>query len=161
MNIIVAIIALVVCVSAVTAYVVASRTKSTLAKVETALSLTRSKLEMVEIVAEIGFWEVDVATSVVSWSEQVFHIHARSPNHGPPALEDAIGYYHPDDQSMVAHSVEKAITEGEDFDFEARIIDDTGQTRHVISRGTSRFAGGRVSGIFGVFIEMNAPVVRP
>lgn len=112
------------------------------------------KLEIVEHIAEVGTWEVDACTHRVDWSEQVFAIHNRNPAKGPPPFQDAIAYYHPDDRSMVAQAVEQTLSEGEDFEFHARIIDDSGRVRHVLSRGAARFRHGEIAGAVGSFIEM-------
>lgn len=116
--------------------------------------LAEEKLEIVEHIAEVGTWEIDANTRHVDWSEQVFAIHHRNPVKGPPPIAEALAYYHPDDRSMVAAAVDRTLNEGEDFEFHARIIDDSGRLRHVLSRGAARFRGGKIAGAFGTFIEM-------
>ncbi len=113
-----------------------------------------AKLEIVECIAEVGTWQTDDASQFVDWSPHVFAIHCRNPARGRPTLDEAIAYYHPDDRDMVSATVARARSEGEDFEYHARIVDETGRLRHVLARGAARFADGKVAGIFGSVIEM-------
>ena len=118
--------------------------------------LAEGKLEIVECIAEVGTWEIHPDTGIVDWSPHVFAIHSRDPGRGLPMLHEAIGYYHPDDRAMVVEAVRRALDEGEDFEFHARIIDESGRLRHVLSRGAARFRADKVTGVFGSFVEMLA-----
>lgn len=116
--------------------------------------IAEAKLEIVECIAEVGTWEIDAAARFVDMSPHVFAIHCRNPARGMPTLDEAVAYYHPDDRAMVSAAFARARSEGEDFEYHARIIDETGRLRHVLARGAARFSGEQVAGIFGSVIEM-------
>jgi hypothetical protein len=73
------------------------------------------------------------------------------------SVEEAVAYYHPEDRELVRAAFNRSLIEGEDFEYHARIVDETGRLRYVLARGAARFADGRISGVFGSVIEMRGP----
>lgn len=110
-------------------------------------------LRLTETFGHIGFWRVDLKTSSVFWSDEVFAIHGRDPDLGPPDLADAILAYHPDDVPMVQGAIDAATRGGNGFEFsDARILRPDGSIRRVYSRGECRLGPeGRASEIVGIF----------
>lgn len=120
------------------------------------LERCRLTLELSEDVGRFGSWHLNVATNVVKWSDYIFDMHERRHSLGNPPLENAIHYYHPDDRSMVQSAVQRALGEGEDFEFRARIITEQGNELPVLSRGTCQIGkDGSVLGIFGCFVDLS------
>ncbi|MEM9749353.1 MAG: PAS domain-containing protein [Pseudomonadota bacterium] len=116
-----------------------------------------SYLKIVEKVAGVGHWRLDVATNELVWSDQVFHIHGLTRAAYTPALETAVGFYHPDDRAGIAACVDRAMLNNEPYAFEARIIRSDGAMRYVHSRGqchTDEY--GAVSALFGVIQDVTA-----
>lgn len=69
-------------------------------------------------------------------------------------LQGGIDYYHPEDRPRVQATVDRAIKKGQPYEFTARIVTETGQTKNVLSRGICRRdIHGLVSQVYGVFIE--------
>ncbi len=129
----------------------------------TELELERCQLtlEISEDVGRFGSWHVDARTNVVKWSDYIFDMHERRHSLGHPPLAKAILYYHPDDRSMVQAEVVRALEEGSDFEFRARILTDNGNEVPVLARGTCQFNGdGEVLGIFGCFVDLSTPGER-
>lgn len=125
---------------------------------ERELERLKMVLELSEDVGRFGTWHLKIETRTVSWSSHVFEMHHRPHTDGDPALEDAIGYYHPDDRSAVASAVNHALDQGEDFEFRARIITETGKEVPVLARGTCQFdRSGTVIGVFGCILDLSAP----
>ncbi|WP_417613475.1 PAS domain-containing protein [Parasphingorhabdus sp.] len=118
-------------------------------------------LELSEDVGRFGSWHVDAKTNLVEWSDYVFDMHERCHSRGQPVLENAIQYYHPEDRPMVQDAVSRALDEGMDFEFRARILTENGNELPVLSRGTCQFNGnGDVLGIFGCFVDLSTPEER-
>ncbi|GJL97168.1 MAG: hypothetical protein DHS20C06_09850 [Hyphobacterium sp.] len=115
-------------------------------------------LRLTEKFAKVGFWQVDIAAERVFWSREVFEIHGRDESLGPPALTDAIRYYHPDDVEMVQSAVDDASKTGLPFEFNAaRIIRDDGTERRIYSKGeVETDADGSPQRIHGVFRDTTA-----
>lgn len=125
-----------------------------LAKARTQILQLQATIEIIEEVAEVGTWEIDVVSGKLRWSDRVFEIHGRPITKGTPVLEDAIHYFHPADRQRVEMLVEQAMLNGEDYEFRARLIDERGETRQVLSRAMIRFEKGCATGVFGAFIEL-------
>lgn len=135
--------------------------KSDLRTIELELDRCQLTLEISEDVGRFGSWHLDARTNVLKWSDYVFDMHERRHSHGYPTLEKAIDYYCPDDRPMVQTAVERALEEGEDFEFRARILTEKGNELPVLARGTCQIdRNGEVLGIFGCFVDMSKPEER-
>ena len=120
-------------------------------------NLVTLSLDLALSIGRMGSWQFDRADSSLFWSDEVFAIHQRDRRRGQPGLQEAIAYYHPDDRLTVADAVQRAIDHGEDYDFRARIITDSGELREVMSRGTCRFGrDGTAIGMLGYIIDLTA-----
>lgn len=108
----------------------------------------RVSVELSEDVGRFGTWHLNVKTREVEWSDYVFDMHRRPKLMGAPTLEQAIGYYHDDDRGAVDQAVRRAMEQGEDFEFRARIVTESGQELAVLARGTCQFdRDGTVIGV--------------
>ncbi|MBW4331140.1 PAS domain S-box protein [Stakelama sp. CBK3Z-3] len=111
-------------------------------------------LEMAEATANIGHWRIDLLADTLHWSSEVFRIHGL-PFDYEPSLDLALDFYHEDDRERVNAIVGRAIEEGEDFHFRARLVRPDGDVRHVLSVGQVELApSGKTIGIFGVFEDV-------
>lgn len=110
------------------------------------------QLHLAESMAGIGHWRVDLASQEVFWSPQVYEIHGRDPEQGPPALDEAVAYYAAEDRGRVQQALEQSIESMQPFRFELRIRREDGTERIVESRGDVELdATGAVVALFGVF----------
>lgn len=125
------------------------------------LERCRLTLEISEDVGRFGSWHLDARANAVEWSDYVFDMHERCHSLGHPPLESAIDYYHPEDRSIVQTAVTRALDEGADFEFRARILTENGNEVPVLARGTCQIAGdGEVLGIFGYIVDVSTPEQR-
>ncbi len=85
------------------------------------LQANEERLEATARIAKVGGWEIDLQGNTLAWTEETFRIHELAGDRAPSVAE-AIQFYHPDDQPIVAAAVQHAIEHAEDFDFEARLI---------------------------------------
>ncbi|MGY8972361.1 MAG: ATP-binding protein [Sphingomonadales bacterium] len=116
-------------------------------------------LQMAEGIANIGHWRIDVQEDSLFWSEQLFRIHGVSDDFVPD-LEKGIDFYYEEDRPMVTEAVEKALNEGEDFEFTARIVRPNGELRHVATIGHAESSPtGEVVTVFGVFKDITETVL--
>jgi PAS domain S-box-containing protein len=120
-----------------------------------ALQESHRLLSLAGTVSRVGHWRLDVAAEAIHWSEEVHRIHGVPVTSPPPPLADAIDFYHPDDRAMVERLVDGALTRGENFEFNARILARDGAVRHIVSNGqVERTACGAVGGVFGVIQDI-------
>lgn len=112
-------------------------------------------LELSEAMAGVGSWTLDAATGRVSWSDVVYAIHGLDRRTFDPAINDAVGFYHPDDQQKVADLCERAIATGVGFDLKMRLMRADGDERIVVSQCRPEIGeDGRTTTLFGVFQDI-------
>nr|WP_297349465.1 PAS domain S-box protein [uncultured Glaciecola sp.] len=83
--------------------------------------LNNQTLETTTRLANLGTWEVDLATNEVLWSSEVYAIH-EVPQDTPMELETAVAFYAPDARAMMYKAVEKCILSGANWDLELPLI---------------------------------------
>ena len=116
-------------------------------------------LKLAEDLAGIGSWRLDVESGRVRWSDEVYRIHGVDPQTFDPSLDDAIGFYHPDDRQAVLEWCSKAIETGVPGEFRLRLIRADGEERIVVSRCRPEQGGdGRTQVLFGVFQDVTEAV---
>ncbi len=114
----------------------------------------RACLALAENVGSVATWSVDNRTNKLYWSDRLFAIHGRDKDKGTPDLDSAIDYYHPEDRIKVRRTVSRALAEGRPFHFQARIIDENGIEKSIMSRGICHVGhDGEVDQVFGVAFE--------
>ena len=115
---------------------------------EKALRASEELLSETAHIAQVGGWEIDLDGNILAWTEETFCIHELESGL-PPSIDQAIAFYHPDDQPRVRAVVQRAIESGEAFDFEARLFTAKKNLRWVRAIARVRYQEGRPSGIFG------------
>lgn len=99
-------------------------------------------------IADIGVWELDLATNSVTWSEQVYRIHGQSLSHDVN-LANAINYYTPGSRTILNHALQRARTHGESADLDLQLIQSSGKRIwvHVIINAFSD--EGKITKLYG------------
>ena len=111
-----------------------------------------AQLILLQEIAGIGFWSLDLKDEKVFWSEEVYRIHGKNPDTYSPRLEDGLSFYHPDDRDTAKNEVERVRKTGGEFHFKLRIINADGETVPVESFGLARKdMNGNIGKIIGVF----------
>jgi PAS domain S-box-containing protein len=113
-------------------------------------------LTLAERSAEIGVWDVDLATGMVRATPQFFRILGLEPADGLVPLEALRAVRHPEDRERVVQGFKDALASGADsYEMEYRIIRPDGQVRWIFGRGrVVRDAGGRAKRYSGVDIDI-------
>lgn len=116
-------------------------------------------LNLAEGLAGIGSWKLDAVTGRVRWSEQVYRIHGVTPGTFDPSLDDAVGFYHPDDQQAVRDWCDRALKTGEVGELKLRLLRPNGEERIVVSRcRVERGPDGAGTALIGVFQDVTESV---
>ena len=111
-------------------------------------------MQMAEQMAHVGHWRVDLLTQEVHWSEEVYRTHGL-PLSEKPTLSSALAVYHSADRDRVTAAIERAISTGEGFTFDARVARPDGSLRNVIAIGQCEVADdGPVVALFGMFQDI-------
>jgi two-component system CheB/CheR fusion protein len=111
-----------------------------------------AQLFLLQELAKVGYWAVDLEAETVFWSDEVYRIHSKTPDTYTPTLEEGLNFYHPDDRDLVRAEIARVSKKGGDFHFKHRLINDEGQTVNVECFGLARKGTeGDVARIIGVF----------
>ncbi len=92
-------------------------------------------LTLAQQVAQMGSWQWDVASDVVSWSDALYHIYGLDPRTFNSNYEGYLETVHPDDRALVSERIANALRDGKSFQFDHRIIRPDGSTRILNARG--------------------------
>jgi PAS domain S-box-containing protein len=101
----------------------------------TELRESESKLEEAQRMARVGYWERDVRTGLVNWSEQSNRIFGLAPNEGPLPIARYQELVHPEDRPRIMAAVAEALAGGSRYDVEYRIVRPNGEVRIIHSQG--------------------------
>jgi PAS domain S-box-containing protein len=114
------------------------------------LQESKAKLEEAQRIAHVGYWEWDLATNRVIWSDETYRIYGLQPQEYPIDIAVLQKMIHPEDLEFVFRVAEEAIRKGLRTDAEHRIIRPSGELRTVHSQGDlKKDASGRPCQMFG------------
>jgi signal transduction histidine kinase len=108
------------------------------------------QLAVAQQITKIGSWEWDVATGVVTWSDELYRIYGFEPRSRPISLDFFLSRLHPQDVGMVRRKVAEAIDRGGRFQWLERIVRADGTVRELETVGDAvRGAGTRATSLIG------------
>ncbi|MEL7105792.1 MAG: CheR family methyltransferase [Pseudomonadota bacterium] len=114
------------------------------------------QLEMVQELADVAFFSIDLKTNALTWSPKVFEIHGLRYSDPTPSVEDAIAFYHEEDRQLVEDAVSAAVEDGTAFHFRLRLNQKGGDTVKVEARGAPVDGDdGTARSIVGVFRQLD------
>ena len=112
-------------------------------------------LRLAEDMVGVGRWRYEVASGAVTWSDEIYRIHAIKPGAFTPTLEDVFSHYHADDRVEIQRLVERALNTGEGYSFKLRLVGTDDIERVVAAEGAvEKDATGRVVALFGVLQDV-------
>lgn len=74
-------------------------------------------LDRTSSLAKVGGWELELATSQLYWTKEVYSIHEMDEN-VTPSIEQALSFYKPQGKRKLKKAIAKAIEHGDSWDFE-------------------------------------------
>ena len=119
------------------------------------LRRTEAKLEEAQRVAHLGYWERDLNTNGITWSDESYRIFGLTPGEGPTTLDAILERIHPQDRTIVSQAVMDNLRGAPPHDLECRVVRPNGESRVVhIRRGVTRDASGRPRSTFGTIQDI-------
>ena len=116
---------------------------------------SEQKLAQAGRVARLGYWERDVSTFEVNYSEGTYEIFGLAPGLQTPAPAKLAERLHPDDQRIMVDAYERAIAGGPRYDVDYRVLLPDGEIRYVHSEADITWdADGRPLRMFGVMQDV-------
>lgn len=93
---------------------------------------SEAKLKEAQRLANVGYWERDVTTDRVTWSEETWRIFGLPPgNRTTLSQAELREMIHPDDRQLQIKKLADALRDGRPYDVEYRIIRPNGEVRFV------------------------------
>jgi PAS domain S-box-containing protein len=80
------------------------------------------RLELMLSASGTGFWEWDMETGALTWSEAIFRQHGLEPTTSAPSFDAYLSQLHPDDRDVFGAAIAAAIDGTRQFSQEFRII---------------------------------------
>uniref|UniRef100_A0A7C4MPG1 histidine kinase n=1 Tax=Desulfatirhabdium butyrativorans TaxID=340467 RepID=A0A7C4MPG1_9BACT len=122
-------------------------------RMEEALRENEKLLNIAGQMAKIGGWELYPETMEVRWTDETYRIH-EVPKHIKPPLEDAINFYHPEDQPILKKAIQQAFDHGIPYDLELRFITANGRNLYVRTKCNPVLRNGNVIKLQGLFQDI-------
>jgi PAS domain S-box-containing protein len=114
------------------------------------LQNSKDKLEEAERITHVGYWEWDLATDCLTWSDETYRIFGLRPQERPLNVDVLRKMIHPDDRDRVFREKEQTITSDVRYDVEHRIVRPSGEVRVLNStRALKKDNSGRPTHFYG------------
>jgi PAS domain S-box-containing protein len=105
--------------------------------------------------AEVGGWELDLSTNVVSWTAEVCRIHGVKSGY-KPTLEEALEFYPPESRPDVDMAVKRAAKTGEPYDIQCLFLPRGNKHKiWVRSMGRAIYSDGKIVKLTGTFQKID------
>jgi len=107
-------------------------------------------LARAEKIARLGSWKFDVATGVITWSDEVFHIFGIEPKEPVPTYTQLLQQIHPDDRGLFRKKMKQAISKGQSYELNFRILHPNTSVQYLNAKGQVAVSDrGQVVQLFG------------
>jgi len=126
-------------------------------RAEEELRKGEARLSNAQRVARMGFWEWDILTNDLYWSDEIYRIFGLSPQEFGATYDAFLSSVHPDDREFVRSRVDAAVYDRAEYDIDHRIVLPSGEVRHVHEQGeVTRDANGAPFRMVGTVIDITA-----
>lgn len=126
---------------------------------EEALRKSEALLARTERITNTGGWEIDLVTSEVFWSDEVYRIYGVARDYRP-TLDKAIDFFIKEDQPRIKAALDKAIAGRGGWDMECTLVTPEGSQTHVRVVGTAEFENGRAIKLTGAVKDISDRVAE-
>jgi PAS domain S-box-containing protein len=107
-----------------------------------------------QAMAQVGGWEIDLASDRLYWTDETYRLHDTSPADFQPTLPGAIAFYAPESIPVIAAAVEQSRRDNCGFDLELQLITAKGRRIWVRANGRPVLAEGKVAKLVGAFQDI-------
>jgi len=119
----------------------------------------KAMLDLAEHMSGLGQWRFDIASGDISWSDEMFRIHGLEVGSVPPDFETMLALYHEQDRARLADLVQRAISQGEGYQLEARLRRRDGVERNISAKAQCVLDDfGATKALIGVFQDVTEHV---
>ena len=100
---------------------------------------SNKRLEFVQKLAKLGYWEFDIRNSKLVWSKDIYDMFGLSEEDFQPSLKSFLNLIHPDDRKIFHQALDTSLSGIVPLDVEHRIIKPDGEIAFVNQRGAVVF----------------------
>ena len=112
-------------------------------------------LKEAQMLGRLGNWSFDLENQTITWSEQIYQLYERDPVLGPPSPEEEAAYYSPEQEQILHEYSQRAIEEGQSFDYDLEVNLPTGKHLYLSAKMQPiKDANGRVVRLFGTIQDI-------
>ena len=104
-------------------------------RVEEALKISESRLNMSQTFANIGTWDYNIQTGDLFWSERISPLFGGPEQELETTYENFVNALHPDDRQKVLDAVTDCIENNAKYEIEHRVVWENGTIRWLLERG--------------------------
>jgi PAS domain S-box-containing protein len=98
---------------------------------EQRLKQSENRLKLAQTIAQLGSWELELASGRTAWSDEALSIYGLSANERGLSYEKWLSFVHPNDYEYVLNKTREAAATCNDTAFFHRIVRKDGEVRHV------------------------------
>ena len=106
--------------------------------IEMALKESQANLAMAQQISHVGSWDWKIGTGEILWSDETYRQFGLEPGQIEPTFEFFMDAVHPEDRGFVKNALDRAMSEGQPYHMEFRIIRADGVERVLDNRGRVR-----------------------
>lgn len=129
-------------------------TQTEMARVYDELKQQSDQMNLVQQVARIGAWEIDVETHAMKWNAMMFEIFRMPKSEHPPALHELTEWVHPDDRALYLKNLQLLLRQGIRLDQELK-LQRNDEVVNVYIAGLAQYDTNRkVTKVFGLFQDI-------
>jgi PAS domain S-box-containing protein len=126
-------------------------------RAEAALRESEGKLGEAQRIAHVGYWERDLTTDLLTWSDESFRIFGLAPGEGRITYTRFQELIHPEDRQRTVATAAEALRGGRRYHVEYRLVRPDNQLCIVHSQGDVMMDGsGRPRRMFGIVQDITA-----
>ncbi len=103
---------------------------------ESNLLESKSRLEFVQKIAKLGYWEYDLKNNKLLWSKEIYELFGLEEKEFPLNIENFVKLIHPDDRKTFREALNVSFTGIVSLDIEHRIVKEDNQITYIHHRGT-------------------------
>ena len=122
-----------------------------------ALRRDGDRLRLAAEAARLGYWDWNILSDTITWSESLEKISATSPEAFGGTFESFLAVVHPHDRDRVGRAVRVAVARGTPYEEEFRLARPDGSYRWCLTKGQAYYdRDGRAVRMSGIDVDITA-----
>lgn len=123
-------------------------------RIEVELRMQQERLAEAQRIAHLGYWDWDIISDRIYWSDEVYRIFGLSPDEFGASYEAFISTVHPDDVEYVNEAIRKALEEDVPYTIDHRIVLSDGSVHCVHAEGEVFFENEKPARMLGTVLDI-------